>query len=297
MDMAKVKLVQLSQHGDLLDRYGARVRVLGRRDLLKPDVNEAMDKAIEMTAKNDKRVLNVCFPYTSREEITTAIRSTVEDYSKPLPRSLSEKERPNPFKEERIAHTIRSQHLSDMTKIQSTPPTYLDAPALQSPTSSTTSLSSISQDQSEHDHETSSISTSTTLPPSDFSPPPEPYKHAQTIASQSPVYRSPELITPQTLDEHMYTANDPPVALLVRTSGVYRLSDFMLWQCHQDTQIVFLDVLWPQFDLWTFLPVLWEWQWRVRKQQLNEQEEDLNEGRNAKKGVRLQRSRSGQVPL
>ncbi len=39
----------------------------------------------------------------------------------------------------------------------------------------------------------------------------------------------------------------------------------MLWQCHRDTQIVFLDVLWPEFDLWSFLPVLWEWQWRVRK--------------------------------
>ncbi len=36
----------------------------------------------------------------------------------------------------------------------------------------------------------------------------------------------------------------------------------MLWQCHQDTEIVFLKCLWPEFDLWTFLPVLVEWQWR-----------------------------------
>jgi ditrans,polycis-polyprenyl diphosphate synthase len=64
----------------------------------------------------------------------------------------------------------------------------------------------------------------------------------------------------------MFTAHDPPLDLLVRTSGVERLSDFMLWQCHQDTQIVFLSVLWPEFDLWSFLPVLWEWQWRRRKE-------------------------------
>ncbi len=48
----------------------------------------------------------------------------------------------------------------------------------------------------------------------------------------------------------------------------------MLWQCHEDTQIMFLDVLWPDFDLWSFLPVLWEWQWRARKSQAASGTED-----------------------
>jgi ditrans,polycis-polyprenyl diphosphate synthase len=52
MDMAKVKLFQLSQHGDLLDRYGASVRILGQRDLVKPDVLEAIEKAVELTRNN-----------------------------------------------------------------------------------------------------------------------------------------------------------------------------------------------------------------------------------------------------
>lgn len=52
MEMAKVKLSQLSQHGDLLDRYGASVRILGQRDLVKPDVLEAIDKAVELTRNN-----------------------------------------------------------------------------------------------------------------------------------------------------------------------------------------------------------------------------------------------------
>jgi ditrans,polycis-polyprenyl diphosphate synthase len=52
MEMAKVKLLQLSQHGDLLDRYGASIRILGQRDLVKPDVLEAIDKATEMTSGN-----------------------------------------------------------------------------------------------------------------------------------------------------------------------------------------------------------------------------------------------------
>lgn len=52
MEMAKIKLVQLSQHGELLDRYGASVRVLGSRELVKPDVLEAIDKAVELTKNN-----------------------------------------------------------------------------------------------------------------------------------------------------------------------------------------------------------------------------------------------------
>lgn len=56
MDMAKVKLIQLAQHGDLLEKYGARIRILGQRDLLKPDVLEAIDKAVSMTSSNKEYV-------------------------------------------------------------------------------------------------------------------------------------------------------------------------------------------------------------------------------------------------
>jgi len=52
MEMAKIKLVQLSQHGELLDRYGASIRVLGSREMVKPDVLEAIDKAVELTKNN-----------------------------------------------------------------------------------------------------------------------------------------------------------------------------------------------------------------------------------------------------
>ena len=237
MEMAKVKLTQLAQHGDLLDRYGARIRVLGQRELLKVDVIEAMDRAVSMTEHNKNAVLNICFPYTSHDEITTAIRNTVIDYSKPLPMQH------RPFSESHITHNIRAQHLSTSTlKVRST-----------SPSSGGTS-----------DTE-DSVSSSTTLHPD--SPPVESLlpevddidsKHKQT-------YPDPETITAAVLNDHMFTVDLPPLDLLVRTSGVERLSDFMLWQCHQDTDIVFLKCLWPDFDLWTFLPVLIEWQWKRRK--------------------------------
>jgi hypothetical protein len=54
MSMAKVKLEQLSEHGALLDRYGASIRVLGQRDLVNKDVLAAVDKAVALTAHNKK---------------------------------------------------------------------------------------------------------------------------------------------------------------------------------------------------------------------------------------------------
>lgn len=54
MQLAKVKLEQLTHHGDILDRYGASVRVLGQRDLLRKDVLEVVDRAVDMTKGNNK---------------------------------------------------------------------------------------------------------------------------------------------------------------------------------------------------------------------------------------------------
>ncbi|MCJ1230320.1 cis-prenyltransferase [Toensbergia leucococca] len=237
MAMAKLKLLQLAQHGELLHRYGARIRVLGQREMVKPDVLEAIDNAVSLTSGNGDAVLNVCFPYTSRAEITSAIRDTVIEYSEPL-HSL-------PLQTSDPPHTSRTaspRHLSPAAaRVRA-----------RSPSSGATS-----------DAE-DSVSSSTTLhpdtPPEHLLSPDNDSEHKSHSR-----YPDPETITAETLNNHMYTAGNPPLDLLVRTSGVERLSDFMLWQCHQKTEIVFLDCLWPEFDLWTFLPVLVEWQWRRRK--------------------------------
>ena len=56
MEMAKAKLSQLVQHGDLLERYGARIKFLGDRSLLRPDVLETLDRGMEMTKDNGESV-------------------------------------------------------------------------------------------------------------------------------------------------------------------------------------------------------------------------------------------------
>ncbi|KAF3939946.1 hypothetical protein ABW19_dt0207157 [Dactylella cylindrospora] len=61
MDIAKIKLSQLSQHGDLLDRYGAKIRILGHRSLVNQEVLEAIDRATEMTKHNNKYATTLAY--------------------------------------------------------------------------------------------------------------------------------------------------------------------------------------------------------------------------------------------
>ncbi|KAI5287209.1 cis-prenyltransferase [Ascosphaera aggregata] len=261
MEMAKVKLSQLAQHGGLLDSYGASVRILGRRELLKPDVLEAMDRVVDGTAHNTTTVLNICFPYTSRDEITTAIRNTVVEYSTPLDRSQLPL-RLRSFSEDHIAQNIKRENSRDGR-----------------PTSSNSASELLSMPITPASEVSSDNATLVGGPsPSILA------KLDDSFSSYPPntdqlIFHSPETITSKTLNDHMFTAGCPPVDLLVRTSGVERLSDFLLWQGHQHTEIVFLDVLWPNFDLWTFMPVLWEWQWRIRKQKKTRTRyDDFDEG-------------------
>ena len=58
-------------------------------------------------------------------------------------------------------------------------------------------------------------------------------------------------IDPAAIDETMlegalYTEDQPPVDLILRPSGEYRLSNFLIWQSAY-AEYVFMDVLWPDF--------------------------------------------------
>jgi undecaprenyl diphosphate synthase len=57
----------------------------------------------------------------------------------------------------------------------------------------------------------------------------------------------PDDVTPERFARYLDTADLPPPDLLIRTSGETRLSNFMLWQAAY-TELVFLDILWPDFN-------------------------------------------------
>ncbi|MEG2086823.1 MAG: polyprenyl diphosphate synthase, partial [Angelakisella sp.] len=59
-------------------------------------------------------------------------------------------------------------------------------------------------------------------------------------------------LTPEQIDEGMisdalYTKGQPDPDLIVRPSGELRLSNFLLWQAAY-TELIFMDILWPDFD-------------------------------------------------
>ncbi|KAI5958698.1 RER2 [Candida pseudojiufengensis] len=154
MDLAKSKFTQINQNGLLCEDYGVKIKILGNLKLLSPDVLKILKETEEITKNNTRAVLNVCFPYTSRDEITNSIKKIV--------------------------------------------------------------VKSIND---------------------------EPFQ-----------------INEESIEENLYTGDSPPLDLLVRTSGTYRLSDFLLWQAvSPDCSVVFTEKLWPEFKPWDMLKILLNW--------------------------------------
>ncbi|KAI0767900.1 Di-trans-poly-cis-decaprenylcistransferase [Irpex lacteus] len=160
MKLAEEKLVQMAQHGDLLDQYGIRLNVVGKKELLPPAVQEAVKKAEDLTRHNNKAILNLCMSYASQDDITTAVEATVRE-------------------------SLRNGN--------------------------------------------------------------------------------EKVLTEEDVDAHIMTSavDSPPVDILVRTSGVKRLSDFFTWQCCENTQIQFTDCYWPDFGLWDLLPIILDYQRKI----------------------------------
>ena len=72
---------------------------------------------------------------------------------------------------------------------------------------------------------------------------------AKLIAADAAAGRiDPEAVDEAAIDDRLYTAGQPPVDLLIRTSGEMRLSNFLLWQCAY-AEFVFPEVLWPDFTV------------------------------------------------
>ena len=65
--------------------------------------------------------------------------------------------------------------------------------------------------------------------------------------------------TRRTLTESLWTKDDPPVDIVIRTSGETRLSDYMLWQCCENAQLNFIDCFWPEVRIWHLARIVLGW--------------------------------------
>ncbi len=66
-----------------LHKNGVRLRHLGQLEGIRPEMREAVQRAIELTKNNTRITLNVAFNYGGRAEILDAIRHMIGDHIKP----------------------------------------------------------------------------------------------------------------------------------------------------------------------------------------------------------------------
>jgi len=74
----------------------------------------------------------------------------------------------------------------------------------------------------------------------------------------------PAKIDERVLHRHLYAPDMPDPDLLVRTSGEFRISNYLLWELAY-SELVFTDVLWPDFRREHLVEAIAEYQKRDRR--------------------------------
>ena len=75
---------------------------------------------------------------------------------------------------------------------------------------------------------------------------------------------APGKVTEKSIRKHLYAPEMPDPELMVRTSGEYRISNYLLWQIAY-SELVFTDVLWPDFRREHLYDAIGEYQQRDRR--------------------------------
>lgn len=88
---------------------------------------------------------------------------------------------------------------------------------------------------------------------------------AQNIARQVKQGQlNPEDITEEVFAQNLYTHNLPDPELLIRTSGEYRISNYLLWQIAY-AELYFTEKLWPDFRREDLYEAILDYQKRERR--------------------------------
>jgi undecaprenyl diphosphate synthase len=75
---------------------------------------------------------------------------------------------------------------------------------------------------------------------------------------------SADKISERAISSHLYYPDMPDPDLVIRTSGEYRISNFLLWELAY-SEFVFTDVLWPDFRRSDLFDAICEFQSRDRR--------------------------------
>ena len=91
----------------------------------------------------------------------------------------------------------------------------------------------------------------------------------------------PASINQQTIQQYLCTKNFPDPELMIRTSGEYRISNFLLYQMAY-TELYFTDVRWPDFRKEKLYEAILDFQGRERR--FGKTSEQLKQETNIEKG-------------
>jgi undecaprenyl diphosphate synthase len=74
----------------------------------------------------------------------------------------------------------------------------------------------------------------------------------------------PDRVDERTIARHLYAPDMPDPDLVIRTSGEFRISNYLLWESAY-SELVFTDVLWPDFRRQHLFDAIAEFQGRGRR--------------------------------
>jgi undecaprenyl diphosphate synthase len=75
---------------------------------------------------------------------------------------------------------------------------------------------------------------------------------------------APDRVDERAIRSHLYAPDMPDPDLVIRTSGEHRVSNFLLWELAY-SELVFTDVLWPDFRREQLFDAVREYQGRARR--------------------------------
>ncbi|MFC4347670.1 isoprenyl transferase [Kordiimonas lipolytica] len=81
-DLMGLLKLYLNREVKTLHKQNIRLRVIGRRDRLSPDIQKMIDRAEEMTANNDRMTLVIALSYGSRDEMLDAAQKLARAVAK-----------------------------------------------------------------------------------------------------------------------------------------------------------------------------------------------------------------------
>ncbi|CAF3757940.1 unnamed protein product [Rotaria sordida] len=84
MNIARLKLSEIEKSLEKIHEQQICIRIIGNLDLLPDDIRQSSYYLMNETDQYKNFILNVCFYYTSRNEITNIIKDLIEGYQKDL---------------------------------------------------------------------------------------------------------------------------------------------------------------------------------------------------------------------